>query len=192
MPLSKPVEREHIHTRNITCKGYYRDDGLWDIEGSITDTKTYSFANQDRGGINAGEYIHEMHVRLTVDGEFMIHNAQVVTDSSPFNICREITDSYRSLIGLQIKQGWRRDVLARFGRVKGCTHITDLLLGAIATTAYQTLGGEKKHSTKDQKANNATRLVNSCHALSSDGPVVRQKWADQYTGDDGKPDKKQG
>ena len=36
MPLSPPVGRQHLHTRRITCQGFYRDDGLWDIEGRIT------------------------------------------------------------------------------------------------------------------------------------------------------------
>ena len=45
MPLSQAAPRQHIHTREIVCRGYLRDDGLWDIEGSICDVKTYSFDN---------------------------------------------------------------------------------------------------------------------------------------------------
>ena len=52
MPLEKPHPRKHIHTRDIQCLGYQRDDGLWDIEGTIMDTKTYSFDNIDRGGVD--------------------------------------------------------------------------------------------------------------------------------------------
>ena len=58
MPLEKPQPRKHIHTRDIQCRGYHRDDGLWDIEGTIMDTKTYSFDNIDRDGIPAGEPLH--------------------------------------------------------------------------------------------------------------------------------------
>ncbi|MBT4888152.1 MAG: DUF2889 domain-containing protein, partial [Rhodospirillales bacterium] len=75
MPLSKPANREHLHTRDIKCHGYLREDGMWDIEGRITDRKTYSFPNHDRQGINAGEDIHDMSVRLTMDSEFVIHDA---------------------------------------------------------------------------------------------------------------------
>ena len=66
MPLSKPDARRHAHTREIQCLGYEREDGLWDIEGSIRDSKTYSFDNIDRGGVAAGEAIHHMLVRLWV------------------------------------------------------------------------------------------------------------------------------
>jgi hypothetical protein len=39
MPLSRPAPREHIHSREIRCRGYRCADGLWDIEGVPEDTK---------------------------------------------------------------------------------------------------------------------------------------------------------
>ena len=72
MPLSNAAPRKHIHTRKIDCRGYRRDDGLWDIEGTLVDTKTYSFGNEDRAGIAAGEPFHEMHIRLTIDDDMEV------------------------------------------------------------------------------------------------------------------------
>ena len=43
MPLSAAADREHIHTRNVECRGYRRTDGLWDVEGHLTDVKAYPF-----------------------------------------------------------------------------------------------------------------------------------------------------
>ncbi len=182
MPLSKPSPRQHNHTRHIECKGFLREDGLWDIEGRITDTKTYSFSNHDREGIHAGENIHDMSVRITLDKEFVIIDAEASIDSSPFSICPGIAHTYKSLIGLDIKPGWRKDVIVRFGREKGCTHINELLLGVMATTAYQTLSGSTVKSSDTQKSLNASRLVNTCHALSSNSSVVQRQWPDEYTG----------
>jgi hypothetical protein len=182
MPLSKPAKREHIHTRQIQCKAYLRDDKLWDVEGHITDVKTYSFPNHDRDGISAGEHIHDMSIRLTLDGDFLIHAAEVIIDAGPTHICAGITHAYQSLVGVRIQQGWRKEVLSRFGRVKGCTHVTELLLGSIATTAYQALGGSSLKASEKQTAINATRLINTCHALSSDGPVAQRQWPELYTG----------
>jgi hypothetical protein len=48
MPLSPPIGRQHLHTRRVVCQGFFRDDGLWDIEGRITDEKTYDHANEWR------------------------------------------------------------------------------------------------------------------------------------------------
>ena len=52
-PLSGPVERKHLHTRRYEFQGFQRADGLWDIEGHMTDTKTYGFQNAWRGEIKA-------------------------------------------------------------------------------------------------------------------------------------------
>ena len=67
MPLSKPKMRNQIHSREIKCFGYKRGDGFWDIEGSMIDTKSYSFDNNDRGGVSSGEPIHYMQIRITLD-----------------------------------------------------------------------------------------------------------------------------
>ena len=55
MPLDPPAERERLHTRRYEFDGYRRADGLWDIEGHMTDTKTYTFKNDYRGEVLAGE-----------------------------------------------------------------------------------------------------------------------------------------
>lgn len=183
MPLSKPASRQHVHTRNIQCLGFHRDDGLWDIEARLTDTKTYSFGNHDRGGINAGEAIHDMLIRITLDGDFVIQNAEAVTVSGPFSICPAVNSAFHQLVGLQIARGWRKSVLQRFGGVKGCTHLTELMLGPIATTAFQTIRGSREGAEGPDKETTASRIVDTCHALASDGVVVRREWPDLYTGD---------
>ena len=37
MPLTPPVPRERLHTRNIVCDGYRRGDGLFDIEARLVE-----------------------------------------------------------------------------------------------------------------------------------------------------------
>lgn len=39
MPLSNPVPRVARHRRAITVEAYLREDGLWDIEARLMDTK---------------------------------------------------------------------------------------------------------------------------------------------------------
>ena len=58
MPLPPPVERKHLHTRTFQFSGYRRGDGLWDIDGHMTDTKTYGFKNEFRGEIGPDEALH--------------------------------------------------------------------------------------------------------------------------------------
>ena len=58
MPLSPPVGRQLLHTRRVTCQGFFREDGLWDIEGHITDEKSYEHANEWRGTLGPGDFVH--------------------------------------------------------------------------------------------------------------------------------------
>ena len=79
MPLSSPAAREHIHNRTVECRGYRREDGLWDIEGRLVDVKTYTFHNNERGDVPPGEPVHEMWIRLTVDDDMKIHGVEATT-----------------------------------------------------------------------------------------------------------------
>ena len=91
MPLSPPASRKHLHTRTVTCYGYQRDDGLWDIEGHLVDVKTYGFDNDHRGVVNAGEPVHEMWLRLSIDDDLEIQECEAVTDHAPYAMCPDIT-----------------------------------------------------------------------------------------------------
>ena len=119
MPLSEPAPRQHFHTRHVECHGYLRDDGLWDIEGRMVDTKTYSFPNRHRGEVAAGQPVHEMWLRLTIDDSMRIHEVEAVTDYGPFGMCPAITGNFKRLEGLTIGPGFRRAVRARVGGTAG-------------------------------------------------------------------------
>ena len=74
MSIPTPAKREHVHTRSINYLGFRREDGLWDIEAQMTDTKTYSFQNDWRGEVQSGVPLHEMILRVTIDSDFIIHD----------------------------------------------------------------------------------------------------------------------
>lgn len=183
MPLSPPVSRVHKHTREVKCFGYEREDGLWDIEGRITDIKTYSFENKDRGLIASGTPVHDMVVRITVDEELVIHDIEAATESGPFNICPNIIENLQSLKGLKIAPGWGRQVNKKIGGILGCTHINQLLLGPLATAAYQTLVPRWVANGKTKKPDTRPSIIDTCHAFASDGDFVKREWPAFYTGD---------
>lgn len=181
MPLPSPVEREHIHTRSYDFGGYQRADGLWDIEGRITDTKTYGIDNRDRGRIEPGEPIHDMWLRLTIDEDFLIHDIEAVTEAGPFTLCPAITPNFKRMTGHRIGSGWRRLIHQQLGGVEGCTHLVEML-GAMGTVAYQTLFSARARKAKANGPIVRSPLIDSCHAFRSDGPVVEREWPEQYTG----------
>ena len=180
MALSRPVRREHIHSRDIRCRGFRREDGLWDIEATLEDTKTYSFANRDRGGIAAGEPIHRMHLRLTVSDDLEVHAAEAATEAGPFDLCGAITPKFASLVGLRIGPGWRRAVLERMGGVNGCTHLTELLLGPLTATAMQTLAGARSRRQEASADGRPPPILDTCHALARTSDVVRRHWPEWH------------
>ena len=187
MPLSEPAERDHIHTRAFDCRGYRRKDGLWDIEGRLADTKTYGFPNDYRGEIAAGEAIHGMAIRMTVDDDFVIRAIEVVTDDSPFAMCGDITANFQGLVGETVGAGWRQKIRRVVGGVRGCTHLTELM-GVLAATAFQTIYPLRNRTTSTQSAPSGTvpgprprpPMLDTCHALAATSPIVQRYWPEFY------------
>ncbi len=190
MPLSEPVARAPIHTRRITCQGYRRTDGLWDIEAHLTDVKSYGFDTEGRGRLEPGAPIHQMWLRLTVDDQLTVQAVEAVTDDSPYQACGSITPRFQALIGLRVGPGWTHAVKQRLGGPRGCTHLVELL-GPVATTAFQTVfpvvSREAALKARTEGRNitelgEQPTLLNMCHIYSSDGDAVRRHWPKFYTG----------
>jgi len=190
MPLSSAAPRELTHTRSIECHGFRRADGLWDIEGHLTDTKTYGFSNHFRGTVAPGTPVHEMWLRLTVDDRLVIHAVEAATDASPYAVCPEVVPNFQRLKGLRIYFGFHKQVRDLIGGTAGCTHLVDLL-GPVANTAYQTVFPWRARQAEERLAAEGKaperparkpKLIDSCHAFASDGEVVKRYWPDFYSG----------
>ena len=179
MPLSPPVARDKVHTRRIELNGYSRPDGLFDIEARLTDTKTYGFTGDDRGWVAAGEPLHGMSMRMTVDEGLTIIAFEAATDYSPFSICPDIAPSYAKLAGIRVGPGFLRAVAERVGGVHGCTHLRELMQ-QMGTVAYQTLYPVLAKRKREAGARPA--LLNTCYAYRDDGPVVEKRWPEHFTG----------
>ena len=182
MPLSPATPRTLKHTRAIECKGYQRDDGLWDIEAHLVDTKTtvHTRRNGDKAR-QPGEPVHNMWIRLTIDLDMLIHEAEAKTDDGPYPICGDIAVNFRQLAGVTIGRGWRRHVAMRLGGIKGCTHLVELL-GPLATTAFQATGRARDAHNANRPITKPPYQLNSCHVYKDDGPAVLDRWPQFYTG----------
>lgn len=178
MPLPAPVSRKPAHTRSLTLRGYEREDGLWDIEGHIVDTKPYAFKT---GGCARGpdEPIHDMRVRVTIDTDFTVQDVVVSSDAMPYpGLCDSTLPDYRKLIGLNLARGFRRAALAAMGGTKGCTHVTEMLTH-LPSAAYQTMSTLPKMYDPKTQLNLA---AGRCVALKPDGEMVRIHFPQSYTG----------
>lgn len=176
MNLPPAAPRSHRHTRTISCEGYQREDGLWDIEARIVDTKTFRYREPFRGLREAGEPVHDMSLRLTIDNDMLVRDIQVAMQSVPYGPCTGALPAFKGLIGKKIGAGWRRAVQESVGGVRGCTHLRELLLPA-ATVAFQTLGswpeeGQPVPAPDPDFKTERPHFVDGCKAWATDGEVV--------------------
>ena len=172
--LTKPARRDLRHRRRLIGNGYHREDGLWDIEVFLTDKKSYTFNNRDRGYIAAGEPLHEMAIRLTLTSKFEIVDIEAVINQSPYSICPAAVDNCHLLKGEFVKPGFNKRVVKLLGGGKGCRHISDMLAYA-ATLSFQTINHndslEDKKITLESLTYIKEKFVNSCYAYREDGEV---------------------
>jgi hypothetical protein len=181
MPLPRPVARTLNHNRIIDCRGYQRDDGLWDIEGHLTDVKAINWF--DRTGspdLPAGVPAHDMWIRLTIDLDMNIHECVAATDSSPYRLCSDITAKFAQLKGMRITRGWTRALKDVIGGSHGCTHQWELL-GRIAATAYQSTNIVRQ-KTRGHKTDGVPRTFNTCHMYTAGTDETLRRWPELYTG----------
>ena len=189
MTIGISIERKLRHTRNFHSNGYLRNDGLFDIEGRMIDTKSYDFPKSDGVILKKGMPLHEMFIKLTIDQEMKIHNIVAITESAPYKICKNANYKIETLIGESIGPGWRKKITLLIGGSDGCTHIRELL-ASMATVAFQTLYGERSKLRRDSKIkekqdlykNQSSKpvLLNSCYAYDEGSEVTKEQWPDYW------------
>jgi len=179
MPLPETeVERELRHTRRVRYEGYKRTDGLWDIEAHLTDIKNHDY--QLKTGVRrAGQPVHSMRLRLTIDGRLNIVDAAASSEAVPYpGGCETIAPAYRQLVGLNLARGFRQKANELLGGVRGCTHLTEMLAG-MPTAAIQSFAGEMK---EEQDDGSKPFQLDQCHALETSTETVRIWYPKWYRG----------
>lgn len=181
--MAHPPQRRHVHTRSIRVDAYVRDDGLWDVEAQLVDTKSRDL--QLASGVRAaGDPVHDVTLTITIDTDLNVRDARASTASVPYpGFCNAIEPAYAKLIGLNLLHQFRRHVRERLGGMRGCTHLTELA-DVLPTAAIQAFAGERVR--KPQPAADGTErqpfYLDSCHALVTTGPAVAQFYPRWYRG----------
>ena len=173
--------RRLMHTRSVECNGYIRDDGLWEVEARLVDTKPFiQAADRYRGELKPGDPVHDIRLRLAIDDSMTIHEAEATMAATPYPTCIEVQPVLQRLVGESIGKGWREVVRRKIGRLEGCTHLSELL-GPAVTTLFQTMsygkrpdGGDSMDSHRD--TTEPPFFINGCHSWRTDGPIVADKF----------------
>ena len=181
--------RKLLHNRNISFKGYIKDDNNYEIEAELVDTKNYEFKNYDRGLIKKNEPIHHMKIALVIDENMFVISAKATTISGPYSICKDANKNFEKIIGLQIKSGWKREITKLIGGINGCTHITELL-SSLATAAFQTIYPHKSRKKNNKNLStksvpiNKPLLLGTCHSFNPKSDVVKRLWPEWHKNKD--------
>jgi len=174
-----------MHNRSIVAHSFERDDGMWDIEAELIDTKAYDYAKRDGSTHVAGQPFHHMQVRITIDHDLTIQKAVAVYEAAPFgDECTSIGPAYGDLVGMNLLKGFRQAVKERFGRSAGCSHITELV-GVLPTVALQTMANRRHRLRADdegseKKSRHRPFQLEGCHALRLEGAIVREFYPEWY------------
>ena len=174
MPLPPPaISRTLAHTRRLRFEAYKRADGLWDLEAHLTDIKPFDY-RLSSGIRPAGQPVHDMWIRLTIDWRLAIVDALVLVEAMPYTgACSAIAQEYgRDLVGLNLGRGFRKAVQARFAKVAGCTHLNEIL-AQFPTAAIQTMAGERVDNENEDDGSKPFQL-DQCHALDTRGATVQR------------------
>ena len=139
MPLSAPVPRKASHIRRVTYRGYEREDGLWDMEAELHDSKAHDMPSFRHQGVRlAGDPIHHMWLRVTIDRQLVVHAIEAAMDAHPLQDCPQARPALQGMVGACMARGWRQAIAQHMGGVASCTHLRELLFN-MATAAFQTL-----------------------------------------------------
>ncbi|HMV18583.1 MAG TPA: DUF2889 domain-containing protein [Rhodocyclaceae bacterium] len=172
--------RRRVHARRIEIEGFLREDGLLDLDARLTDVKDQDYVIAS-GLRKAGEPIHDLFLRVTIDTQFNIVGACAVSARVPYpGGCETITPAYRQLVGLNLVKGFRKTVGEMFADVRGCSHLSELLL-SLPTAAIQTLATFRR-DTED--TDGKPFQLDRCHALETTTQTVLRYYPRWYRSGD--------
>jgi hypothetical protein len=163
MPLPDSGPRRPLHNRAIRFEGFIREDGLWEVEGFLIDQKPYDFHNYREVLHPAGQPVHDIGVRVTLNDAQEVVDIHATLDASPYATCGS---------------GWKETVRAKLPQRLACTHLNELLI-ALATVVFQTRGfGKTPQGTSPlrtlRESGEHPFFVGKCLSWRQDSDTVRE------------------
>jgi hypothetical protein len=189
MPLSSPSARREIHHRIIDLRAYARDDGMYDVEVHLVDRKPFDFVRDSSPQpIPAGQALHDLWVRITVDDDYVVRAIEAASDVTPWALCKQAQSTLSVMVGEKIARGWSAKVKERLRGAASCTHLMEMLLPA-ATVALQGIRGLHPQRRKAVDAQGVPLKIDSCFAYGREREVVLQLWPQHHRPADKEEDK---
>jgi hypothetical protein len=167
-----------VHRRSIDYRAYSVDDDLV-VSGRLRDSRPWA---EDADAVST---VHDLELRVRVrTADLTITGATAEMHAFPHTECPTIESAFAGLEGLSVARGYTREVQARFGGPRGCTHLEHLArsLGPVVIQALTSrrLQAVVRGDAPDLLAASGDAgspwARNSCHIWAEDG-VAEQKLA---------------
>ncbi len=161
-----------VHTREISIRTSDLGDHHILVEGRLID---HRFQPNRNMASEEPELVHHMVIRLKVKGPGMlIEQAEATMPHHPREECPEVLPWIRNLEGLGIAPGYTMKVKRVIGGIKGCAHLTSLVIamGESAVQGYWAAYGEERRK-KGLSEQTIKKFINTCHLWKEDGPIVK-------------------
>lgn len=170
--------KTQIHKRSISVETYEIEEDTLLVEGELRDDRIFPSFVYSVGKFMEPGIIHNITVRITVSlPQLLIENAEADMPHVPSDVCREVKSRVNELVGLRIKHGFTQKTLDIMGGIKGCIHMTNLIL-AIASAAVQ--GQWAYYSRRRDKSPvrlpefDPSLVINSCWLWREDGDNIKR------------------
>jgi len=120
---------QKIHNRNLDICSYIVDDEHLLITGQLQE-KNLIPVYERSGETIEPDIFHHMQIQLLIKtSELKIVDLHVTIPDAPHDdLCREMENSLNGIKGLVIAPGFTSKIKKLAGGVKGCVHLTTLLL----------------------------------------------------------------
>jgi hypothetical protein len=175
--LADDVSREPLHVRRIVFEGFRRSDGLFEVEGHLTDRKSHDFAPPSGlRVVPANEPIHDIGLRVVFDLDMIVLAVGTTIRAYPYRECPGGGESLQALVGLRIGAGWSGEVRKRLPPGDTCTHLREILI-PLATAAIQAVNPLRAQAQLEATdASGKPLKIDSCYAYGAARELVLQRW----------------
>jgi len=167
---------EEIHNRNLNISSYIVDDEHILISGELKEKNLITVYERSGESIEPNVF-HHMQIQLLVKrAELKIVDIYVKIPGAPHDdICREMENSLDEIKGLVIAPGFTSKVKKIAGGIKGCVHLTTLLLSMApaALQGYWIFEARKEHRSENSEFDIGEYLIDACWAWRKDGPLAK-------------------
>jgi len=166
---------EKIHNRNLDISSHIVDDEHILITGELKEKNLITIYERSGERIEPNIF-HHMKIQLLIKiSELKIVDLNVKMPGTPHDdLCREMKNSLEGIKGLVIAPGFTSKIKKIAGGVKGCVHLTTLLLSMApaALQGYWIFESRTEQRNGEPKFEIEKYLIDTCWAWRKDGPLA--------------------